>query len=102
EPTEIVNLRITAIGVVERPSVSGVEAGGEEPDGAAYVGESDTYFKGEGKARRTPLFVRDRLRAGNRIFGPAIIVEPTATTVVEPDFVVEVLSEGQLRLRLES
>jgi 5-oxoprolinase (ATP-hydrolysing) len=37
-----------------------------------------------GKAHRTPVYDRDRLAAGQRIAGPAIIAERNATTVVEP------------------
>jgi len=37
-----------------------------------------------GKFRATPIYVREKLRAGNRVAGPAIIAEYSATTVVPP------------------
>lgn len=37
-----------------------------------------------GKFRPTPIFVREKLRAGNRISGPAIIAEYSGTTVMPP------------------
>ncbi len=37
-----------------------------------------------GKFRPTPIYVREKLRAGNRVGGPAIIAEYSATTVVPP------------------
>lgn len=37
-----------------------------------------------GKFREAPIFVRERLRPGNRVAGPAIIAEYSATTVVPP------------------
>ncbi|HEX5425670.1 MAG TPA: hydantoinase/oxoprolinase family protein [Candidatus Acidoferrales bacterium] len=37
-----------------------------------------------GKFRPTPIFVREKLRAGNCISGPAIIAEYSGTTVVPP------------------
>ena len=40
----------------------------------------------QGEYRETPLYRRDSLVPGTRIAGPAIIVEATATTVVEPDW----------------
>jgi 5-oxoprolinase (ATP-hydrolysing) len=43
-----------------------------------------------GRARRTPVFLRERLSPGNRIDGPAVIAERNATTVVEPGWRAEV------------
>lgn len=37
-----------------------------------------------GKFKPTPIYVREKLRAGNRVAGPAIIAEYSATTVVLP------------------
>ena len=37
-----------------------------------------------GKFRPTPIYVREMLRTGNRVAGPAIIAEYSATTVVPP------------------
>ena len=37
-----------------------------------------------GGAVRTGFYARDRLRAGNRIAGPAIVTETTGTTVIPP------------------
>ncbi|MCH9020540.1 MAG: hydantoinase B/oxoprolinase family protein, partial [Proteobacteria bacterium] len=46
----------------------------------------------------TPVFERAGLMAGDRIDGPAIIVEATSTTVVEPGWRVEVNDRGHLLL----
>jgi 5-oxoprolinase (ATP-hydrolysing) len=43
-----------------------------------------------GRARRTPVFLRDGLSPGNRIDGPAVIAERNATTVVEPGWRAQV------------
>jgi 5-oxoprolinase (ATP-hydrolysing) len=46
----------------------------------------------------TPLYDRDRLTPGQRVDGPAIIVERTATTIVEPDWRAELTGRGHLVL----
>src|SRR3989449_432763 len=43
-----------------------------------------------GRARRTPVFLRERLSPGDRIDGPAVIAERNATTVVEPGWRAQV------------
>ena len=37
-----------------------------------------------GAWRETPVFVREQLTPGDAVDGPAIVIEPTSTTVVEP------------------
>ena len=51
---------------------------------------------------RTPVYGRRKLRARNRIDGPAIVVEKTATTVIEPGFACEVMAQGHLSIRRTS
>lgn len=54
-----------------------------------------------GADHRTPVHDRATLRPGDRIAGPALIREAIATTMVEPDWVVEVGAGGELVLRHE-
>ncbi|MGH7267574.1 MAG: hypothetical protein ACREMB_22360, partial [Candidatus Rokuibacteriota bacterium] len=49
-------------------------------------------------ARRCPVYERYRLRAGNRLRGPAIVEQVDSTTVVEPGFAVTVDRFGNLLL----
>ncbi|MEV0648018.1 hydantoinase B/oxoprolinase family protein [Phytomonospora sp. NPDC050363] len=51
-----------------------------------------------GAWERVPLHVRDRLRPGHRVDGPAIIAEANATTVVEPGWSGELSETGDLVL----
>jgi 5-oxoprolinase (ATP-hydrolysing) len=51
-----------------------------------------------GRAHRAPVFVRERLAAGDRILGPAIIAEKNATTVVEPGWQAEVMRSNHIVL----
>jgi len=101
EPTEIVNLRVVAIGRVAKPQLGMIETGSRQPTPGARLGEIDTYFPTARASVRTQLYNREELLAGNRIRGPAIVIEKTATTVVEPGFELEVMPQGHLSLRQE-
>ncbi|MCW5774754.1 MAG: hydantoinase B/oxoprolinase family protein, partial [Rhodospirillaceae bacterium] len=52
----------------------------------------------DGEDRDTPVYDRDRLGAGARIAGPAILIEANATTVVEPGWEAEAHADGNLVL----
>jgi 5-oxoprolinase (ATP-hydrolysing) len=53
----------------------------------------------QGAWRTTPIFERGSLRPGDRLSGPAIIVEPTGTNVVEPGWQAELAANGALFLK---
>jgi len=56
-----------------------------------------------GVDHHAPVFNREHLRPGNRIFGPSILFDRTATTVVEPGWMAEVRAGGDLVLtRIEA
>ena len=51
-----------------------------------------------GVAHDTPVFRRDALAAGDAVDGPAILLEATATTVVEPGWCAALAASGDLVL----
>jgi len=55
-----------------------------------------------GAWRDTPVYERAALPRGARLAGPAIVLEPTSTTVLEPGWQAEVLAAGELLLRRRS
>jgi 5-oxoprolinase (ATP-hydrolysing) len=57
-----------------------------------------SVFSG-GRWHKAQLYERDAIPAGGQIDGPALILEPHATTVVEPDWRVEVDTRGSLILK---
>jgi N-methylhydantoinase A len=63
---------------VQRPKIA---RGGASPK-AAVVGRQKTYM--EGKDHTALVYDRARIKAGNRIAGPAIVMEMDATTVILP------------------
>jgi 5-oxoprolinase (ATP-hydrolysing) len=63
---------------------------------AAPIGNVACHMAG--KAHETPLFDRGRLAAGWSHPGPAIVIDPISTTVVEPGWRAEVDAQGNLTL----
>ncbi len=54
-----------------------------------------------GKTLSTPIYDRNELHSGSHITGPAIIIEPNSTIVVEPDWQAQCLVGGELLLSRE-
>ncbi len=52
----------------------------------------------EGGIHDAPLFDREELRPGQKVDGPAIIIEATSTTVIEPGWQAEMTARGDLVL----
>ncbi|MGH6948209.1 MAG: hydantoinase B/oxoprolinase family protein [Kiloniellales bacterium] len=57
---------------------------------------AETYMAG--KWAETPVYTRDLLRPGDRLDGPAVIIEPTSTTVVDPGWQAELTERDHLVL----
>jgi N-methylhydantoinase A len=95
ERAEIVSLRSTVTGVMRKPALEEIASGPAAPSRAARDGKRAVYFGGHGfiDAR---TFARDRLTAGNRIKGPALIEEHASTTVLMPGDALEVDRFGNL------
>jgi N-methylhydantoinase A len=94
-PVELVNVRVRAVARTEKPPLPESDLVGEDAS-AAVLGEHAMVFSGE----RFPakLVERAQLHPGNRIDGPALIVEYSTTTVVPPDFHCRVDQWGNLIL----
>ena len=82
KPIEIVNLRLRARGIPEKPVFEKSPLSSKTPPAGASVGERDVFF--EYRPVKTRVYHRDLLRNGNRIPGPAIMVEYSSTIVIPP------------------
>ena len=86
-PVELVNLRAVGVGAVQKMDLPKFDK--EGPDAAAAVVEQHrAYF--DGSFVSANIYDRNRLRAGNRVRGPAIVVQMDATTVIHPNHTGEV------------
>ncbi len=86
-PVELVNIESTLYGRVTRPELGQLDSGtGIEQ---ALKGRRDVIFSSDGKAVRVPIYDGGKINAGNRVSGPAVIEEETATYVIQPGWQVE-------------
>ncbi len=95
---EVVNIRLRARGVPEKPSLETIEEVGPEVPRAAVLGEREVVFEN----RKVPSLVidREKLQGGNVIEGPAIVTEYSSTTVIPPWVRASVDKYANLVLRI--
>jgi N-methylhydantoinase A len=79
---ELVNLRLSATGVTDKPPLA-QESRVEADPGTAQKRTRAVFLPHEGEFREVGVYDGDKLRHGNRIEGPAI-VEQVNTTVLVP------------------
>jgi N-methylhydantoinase A/oxoprolinase/acetone carboxylase beta subunit len=92
---EVVNLRVKAVGVTEKPRLAEIEPGGKNPE-AARIDRRPMRL--ESRSYRANVYRRDKLGAGNIISGPALVLDYESTAVVPPRFVGRVDRYGNLIL----
>ncbi|BBW98819.1 hydantoinase/oxoprolinase family protein [Geobacillus icigianus] len=93
-PTEIVNLHLTAFGVVQKPEIARLEKIGDNAEEA--LKEVRPVLFEDHRWIDTNVYDRDILNAGSVIHGPAIVEESSTSTVVYPDQTLEVDEYGNL------
>jgi N-methylhydantoinase A len=99
EPVTLVTLRVAGRGPGARPTLPRQPIGGESVD-AAYLGDRSVWFSAEGPTV-TPAYARERLQAGNRFRGPALVLQYDATVLVTPGWAARVDALGNLWLDRE-
>ncbi|MDG1707906.1 MAG: hypothetical protein P8H03_04050, partial [Emcibacteraceae bacterium] len=92
-PIELVNLRVTVLGKAANVKASKIESGDGNPQ-AAFIEHSTVWMDDSDK--QASVYDRDKLRAGDKISGPAIITEMDSTTLVLSDHVAEVDTYGNI------
>ena len=93
ETVELVNLRVTALGRIDKPAMVPLEADGT---GHQAPSHSERLVAFDGAQNSTSIFLRSELRPGNRIAGPAIVEEGSCTTVIPPGYDANVDAFGNL------
>jgi len=95
---ELVNARLTAYGLVPRPSGARYHGAGDSLDGA-LVERRAVWF--DGKPHDCPVWERERLPERASLRGPAIVEEFGATTIVPPGWRGAGDEHGNLRFERE-
>jgi N-methylhydantoinase A len=99
ETIELVNARLSAYGLVDKPAAARLAATGAALE-AALVERRPAWWAG--RAHDCPVWERDRLPEGAVLAGPAIVEEFGATTVVPPGWQGRVDEHGNLRFEREA
>ena len=83
-PVEIVTLRVSGRGQLPAVDFASQKLEGETPPFEALLQEKRIEL--EGTSGPTRFYVRQKLKPGNRIDGPAIVLEYSSTLLIPPDF----------------
>jgi 5-oxoprolinase (ATP-hydrolysing)/N-methylhydantoinase A len=100
---QLVNVRAVGVGAIPRVAARAIAVGADKPEQAAQLTSRPVFFERSGAPEKfdTPCFDRTRLRAGNRIVGPAIVEQMDTTVVIPPGFVARVDAIGNLVIGAE-
>jgi N-methylhydantoinase A len=96
---EIVNVRCRATGITRKNANVKIAARRRGQPGPVAQTVPMVF---EGRERNAKLFAREELCAGDRIAGPAVVMEYSATTLIAPAWEAVVESYGQLILTRKS
>ena len=84
-PVEIINVRVQAIGITEKPALATRERVAPDPS-SALKGERSAYIPGEQTFSTIPVYDGHLLTHGQHLDGPAIIEEVTTAIFVGESF----------------
>ena len=90
---ELVNLRVVAVGRELSLPALDIEQGDSDPS-AAKIDDHEIWV--DGQAQPAVIYDRSKLKAGNRIEGPAIVTEMDSTALILPKHVAEVDKYGNI------
>jgi N-methylhydantoinase A len=96
---EIVNIRLRARGIPEKPKFQRAREMKEQPPEEALLGEREVVF--DQRVNKTQIIARDKLLSGNRISGPAILVEYSSTIVIPPFAEAKVDAYGNIIMEIK-
>lgn len=96
-PVEMVTLRVQGVGGLPRPELPKIETGDGIPE-RALRGDRHVYLHGSNDSITYSIYERDALRHSDKLEGPAIIEEPTSTTMVHVNDLVTVGEFGELMI----
>jgi N-methylhydantoinase A len=97
-PMEVMNLRITAIGSVEKTGLK-KESGSKTEYQKALKATRPVYFEEKSGFTDTPVYDRNLLPEGVRIEGPAVVEERITTVIVHPGWNLTIDSYGNIIMK---
>ena len=79
DPTEVVNTRVVAFGKVKKHPPKPMKA---QRNRRAKPAKTRSVYLDESGFTRVPVYSREAIPVGAKVRGPAIIEEPTSTTII--------------------
>ena len=96
DPVEIVTLRMRTVGLLPRPDVPTIAAGDGDAVGRARSAAGRSTGPTRAATSTTPCTTAPKLRSTDSLEGPAIVEEPSSTTVIHAGDVLTVGEHGEL------
>ncbi len=98
QEVEVITLRVVAsagIGALRWPALA--PGNGRDSEDALLYRRSTTFD--DGTSHDTPRFDRNKLKAGQNVDGPALVIQTDSTTLVPPDHQAIVAPSGNLHVK---
>jgi N-methylhydantoinase A len=99
-PIEIINLRVTAVGHVQKTGMEKQAAGHGTID-EAFKNERPVYFQEYKDWVNTPVYDRNKLGLGHEILGPAVLEERITTIIVHPNWKARIDEFGNVVMEVK-
>ena len=96
---ELVNIRVVALGKAANVAAEAIERGDGNP-AAARLYDQKVWM--DGREQDAVIYDRARLRAGDRVTGPAVITEMDSTTLVLAGHTADVDAHGNILINPEA
>jgi N-methylhydantoinase A len=94
---ELITVRVIGREEVAPLKVARVDQAGSHDIADAFLYSRPTTFD-DGHTVDTPRYSRDRLKAGHRVAGPAILIQHNSTILLPPGYVAQVAEFGNLHV----
>ena len=94
---EVITLRVVGSAQVDTLKLPALKKGNRSNPAAAKLYVRDTVFD-DGKSVQTPRYDRSKLLSGDKISGPALIVQHNSTTLVPPRYKATVMVHGDIHI----
>lgn len=94
-PLEIMSLRVTAVGAVDKAVMAETSMFGSDLQ-SAFKSTRRAYFPEKGGFIEVPVYDRNKLAEGNELEGPAIVEERITTVIVHPGWKLKIDAYGNI------
>jgi N-methylhydantoinase A len=101
ENVELVNARLVAIGVLAKPKLVKQKLCERKPPLEALLTRRNVFFEKYKDYVECPVYIREKLKPGNSVCGPAVVEQYDSTTVVYPSWKSRVDGFGNFLMSFE-